>query len=80
MCMWARLLSCVQFFGAMWTVACWAPLSMGFSRQECWSGLIMLGDLPDPGVETVSFALAGRFFATEPPFTFHLGNPGTHLI
>ena len=40
----------------------------------------MLGDLPDPGVETVSFALAGRFFATEPPFTFHLGNPGTHLI
>ena len=79
MCVGARLLCCVQF-GPMWTVACWAPLSMGFSRQECCSGLIMLGDLPDPGVETMSLALAGRFFVTEPPFTFHLGNPGTYLI
>ena len=62
MCTWARLLSCVQFFGPMWTVACWAPLSMGFFRQECWSGLIFpsLGDLPDPGVEIESLALTGR--------------------
>ena len=39
-----------------WTVAHQAPLSMGFSRQEYWSGLPFLppGDLPDPGVEPVS--------------------------
>ena len=37
-----------------WTVACQAPLSMGFSRQEYWSGLVFSspGDLPDPGIET----------------------------
>ena len=36
-----------------WTVACQAPLSMGFSRQEYWSGLPFPspGDLPDPGIE-----------------------------
>ena len=47
-------------------------LSMGFSRQECWSGLPfpLPGDLPDPGIELVSPAspaLAGRFVTTEPP-------------
>ena len=52
-----------------WTVAHQAPLSMGFSRQESWSGLPfpILGDLPDPGIEPVSFAspaLAGGFFAS----------------
>ena len=42
-----------------WTVACQAPLSMGFSRQEYWSGLPFLspGDLPDPGIEPGSHAL-----------------------
>ena len=42
-----------------WTVACQVPLSMGFSRQEYWSGLVFpsLGDLPDPGVEPRSPAL-----------------------
>ena len=37
----------------LWTVACQAPLSMAFSRQEYWSGLPCLppGDLPDPGFE-----------------------------
>ena len=49
-----------------------APLSMGFSRQEYWSGLScpLPGDLPDPGIEPVSpesSALAGGFFTTEPP-------------
>ena len=41
---------------------------MGLPRQEYWSGLSFpsLEDLPDPGIETVSSALAGRFFATEP--------------
>ena len=33
---------CVQLFVTLWTVACQAPLSMGFSRQECWSGLPLL--------------------------------------
>ena len=51
-------------FVAPWTVACQAPLSMGFPRQEYWSGLSFPspGDLPDPGMESVSPALAGGFF------------------
>ena len=50
----------------LWTVGCQAPLSMEFSRQEYWSGLPCppLGDLPDPGIEPTSPALAGRFFTT----------------
>ena len=42
---------------------------MGFSRQEYWSGLPFPppGDLPDPGLQTASPALAGEFFTTEPP-------------
>ena len=42
-----------------WAVACQTPLSMGFSRQEYWSGLPFLspGDLPDPGIEPRSPAL-----------------------
>ena len=56
-------------FAILWTVACQATLSRGFSRQEYWSGLpcLSLGDLPDPGVEPASLmspALAGRFFIT----------------
>ena len=52
-----------------WTVACQAPLSTGFPRQECWNGLPFPspGDLPDSGIESVSPALAGGFFTTEPP-------------
>ena len=51
------------------TVACQAPLSMGFPRQEHWSGLPFPspGDLPNPGIEPACPALAGRFFTTEPP-------------
>ena len=53
----------------LWTVAQQAPLSMGFSRQECWSEppFPSPGDLPEPGIELVSPALAGGFFTTEPP-------------
>ena len=49
-----------------WTVAHQAPLSMGFSRQEYWSGLSCppQRDLPNPGTELTSPALAGRFFTT----------------
>ena len=51
------------------TVPCQVPLSMGFPRQEYWSGLPFLfpGGLPDPGIEPKSPALAGGFFTTEPP-------------
>ena len=64
--------SCVRLFVTLWTVACQAPVSVGFSRQEYWSGLPCPppGDLPDPGIETVSLmspTLAGRFFTTQPP-------------
>ena len=52
-----------------WSVACQAPLSVGFPRQEYLSRLLFLspGDLPDPGIELGSPALAERFFTTEPP-------------
>ena len=59
----------VRHFATLWTVACQAPLSMGFSRQECWSKLPCPppGDLPNPGIELSSLmspALTGRFFTT----------------
>ena len=46
----------VQLFVTLWTVACQAPLSMGFSRQEYWSGWLCSppGDFPNLEVETVS--------------------------
>ena len=52
-----------------WTVAHQAPLSMGFSRPEYWSGLPFLtpADLPNPGIELLSPALADGSFTTEPP-------------
>ena len=62
-----KSLSRVQLFVTAWTVAHQAPLSMGFSRQEYWSGLPFPspGDLPNPGIEPRSPALqadAGRCF------------------
>ena len=64
-----QTLSHVQLFSTTWTVAHQAPLSVEFSRQEYWIGLPFLppGDLPDPGIEPVSLALAGEFFISEPP-------------
>ena len=61
--------SCVQLFVTLWTIAHWAPLSMGFSRHEHWSGLPCPppGDLPNPGNELMSLippVLAGGFFTT----------------
>ena len=63
------LVSRVQLFVIPWTVAHQASLSMEFLRQEYRSGLPFPspGDLPDPGVELVSPALASGFFTTEPP-------------
>ena len=59
------LLSFVWLFPTPWTVAHQAPLSMEFSRQEYWSGLLFPspGDLSHPGIEPSSH-LAGRFFIT----------------
>ena len=59
----------VWLFVTLWVIAHQAPLSMGFSRQEYWSGLPFLppGDLPHPGIEPKSFTfptLAGGFFST----------------
>ena len=76
-----KLFSHAQLFETPRTVALGAPLSMGFSRQEYWSGLPgpPPGDLPNPGVKPASLtspALAAGFFTTRatcpfraPPFT-----------
>ena len=66
-CVQANRLSRVWLFTILWTAAHQAPLSMGFSSQEYWSGLPCPppGDLPDPGIKPISLmfpALAGRFF------------------
>ena len=74
-CVNVQLLSHVQLFETPWTVAHQAPLSMGFSRQEYWSGLSCLlpGDLPHPGIEPASPTLAGGFCTT----SVTLGIPST---
>ena len=89
-----QLPSHVQLFATPWTVTRQTPLSIGFSRQEYWSRLPFPppGDLPNPGIEPVSPALAGRYFTAEPsgktqtalqfsPLgyagTLHRGNPTT---
>ena len=70
------MLSRVQLFVTPWTVALQAPLSMGFSRPEYWSGLPCPppGDLPDPGIKPGSPVLAGRFFTMS-----HQGSPEISL-
>ena len=56
-------------FVTPWTVACQAPLSMRFSRQEYWSGFPFPspGHLPDPGLKPESPALQADSFSSEPP-------------
>ena len=53
----------------LWTAACQAPLSMGFSRQERWSGLpcFLPGNFPDPGIGFMSPVLQVDSLPTEPP-------------
>ena len=60
--------------GTPWTVAPQAPLSMGFPRQEYWSGLPFptLGDLLDPGIQPASPAFTGGFCTMEPPRKFFI--------
>ena len=82
-CACACVLCCFSYvwlFVTLWTVSRLTHLSMGFSRQECWSELLCppSGDLPDPGIEPASLispALASRFFTTSVawevlPFTY----------
>ena len=70
------MLSHSQLFVTPWTVAHQASLSMGFPRQEYWSGLSFPSptDLPNLGIESASPAMAGGFLTTEPP-----GKPYTWL-
>ena len=64
-----KSLSRVRLFATLWTVAYQAPLSMGFSRQEYWSGLPFPspGDLPDPRIEPKSPAFQADALTSEPP-------------
>ena len=76
MCTCAGVLSHVRLSAPSWTVACWAPLSMGFSRQEYWSGLPWppSGDLPDPVIKLTSLvfpAVASGFFTTSATWKAH---------
>ena len=72
------LFSCLVvsgIFATPWCIARQAPLSLGFPKQEYWSGLPFPspGDLPDPGIELASPALAGGFF------TEALGKPKIYV-
>ena len=72
MCVCACVLTLVQLFAIPWTVAHQASLSMGFPRQEYWSGLPFSTpeDLPNPGIEPASFlspALQADALTSEPP-------------
>ena len=64
-----KSLSCVRLFATPWTVAYQASPSMGFSRQEYWSGLPCPspGDLPDPGIKPGSLTLEADSLTSEPP-------------
>ena len=71
LCVYAHTQSCPTLCEPMDYIACQAPVSMEFSRQEYWSGLSFPSprDLPYPGIKSMSLALAGGFFTTEPPGT-----------
>ena len=64
-----KSLSRVRLFATPWTVSHQASPSMGFSRQEYWSGLPFPspGDLPDPGIEPTSLTLEADALTSEPP-------------
>ena len=69
----------------LWTIARQAPLSMGFSREEYWSGFSCPppGDLHDPGIELVSLmspALACEFFTTSATWKAHIAFVHVHNL
>ena len=68
-----KSLSRVRLFATPWTVAYQAPPSVGFSRQEYWSGLPFPspGDLPNPGIEPRSPTLRADALPSEPPGKTH---------
>ena len=68
-----KSLSRVLLFATPWTVAYQAPPSMGFSRQEYWSGLPFPspGNFPDPGIEPRSPALEADALTSEPPGKYY---------
>ena len=69
MYVYVKSLSRVRLFATPWTAAYQAPPSMGFSRQEYWSGLPFPypGDLPDPGIEPRSSTLQADALTSDPP-------------
>ena len=69
----AQLLSHVQLIATLWAVARQVPLSVGFSRQEYWSGLPFLfpGDLPHPGIKPTLPTLADGFFTSSTTWEAH---------
>ena len=69
LCTCAQSLNSVRLFVTPWTIACQASLSMGFSRQEYWSGepFSSPGDLPNPGIEPESPALQADTLPSQPP-------------
>ena len=72
-----KSLSRVRLFAAPWTVAHQASPSMGFSRQEYWSGLPFPspGDLPHPGIEPRSPVLQADTLPSEPPWSLFSATP-----
>ena len=77
-----KSLSHVWLFGIPWTVVYQASLSMGFSKQEYWSGLPFPspGDLPDPGIEPRFPALQADTLPSEPPGNITPGNQGSEAL
>ena len=65
----SEVVQCVELFATQWTVAHQAPPSMGFSRQEYWSGLPFPspGNLPNPGIEPRSPTFQADALTSEPP-------------
>ena len=83
MCMLSHF-SCIKLFVTLWTVACQIPLSLGFTKQEHWSGLLchLPGDLHNPEIEPVSLvppSLASRFFTSTSTWKAHVLFSQMHL-
>ena len=77
-CCCCLVIKLCPLFATPWTVACQAPLSMRFPRQEYWNGLPFSSsrDLSDSGIKPESPALADEFFTTEPQGKPYMKGPG----
>ena len=80
MCVCVQLLSCARLFVTPWTIACQAPPSVGFSRQEYWNGLPFPTpvNLPDPGIEP-RFSAYRHWQADSLPL-HHVGSPHVYIL